>query len=409
MSQLSLIHALDGEQLMEDLEALAKIGDPGPGVNRIAYTPADKDGRKWIEAQMRALGMQVRTDALGSVIGLYPGAQPELAPIAMGSHTDTVPHGGKYDGALGVIAALACVRTLRDTNTQTRHPIEIIDFAAEEASMPGATFGSRGMVGKLPSNVLQQTAWDGETVESHLRAAGLDPAAISQAIRPRGALAAYLELHIEQGGILEKARLPMGIVKGIVGIRRYQLTFHGYANHAGTTPMDGRRDALVAAAPFIMAVRDVAVKRGIVGTVGTLQVFPNSANVIPARVELSVEIRALDETVLDDAEAELRGLAAQAGADVADVVRKPPVLSDPRVMNAFASVSQELGLPCREMASGAGHDAMCMADIAPEAMLFVPSVGGVSHSPDEYTRPEDCVNGARVLLGALLKLDAELD
>jgi N-carbamoyl-L-amino-acid hydrolase len=406
----STVLALDGEQLMDDLEQLAAIGGgTGKGINRVAYTPADRAGREWVENQMRALGMVVRVDALGNTIATYPGTDPSLRPIALGSHTDTVPDGGKYDGALGVLAALACVRTLHATGTQTRHPIEVINFAAEEATLPGGTFGSRGMVGTLTDEMMQQVAWDGQTAADHLRAAGYDPAQISQVARPVNSVAAYLELHIEQGGILDKAGIPIGVVLGIVGIRRYMVTFQGYANHAGTTPMADRQDALVKAAPFITTVRDVAIRHGIVGTIGTVYVYPGAPNVIPGQVDLTVEIRSLDDAILDRAAAELAEYAEKAGATFKEASNKSQVMSDPSLMDAFAAASDELGLAHRTIASGAGHDAMCMAEIGPEAMLFVPSRGGVSHSPDEYTEPEHCINGARVLLGALLKLDASLD
>ena len=257
--------------------------------------------------------------------------------------------------------------------------------------------------------MMQEAAWDGRPAVEHLKAAGYDPGQISQAARPVNSVAAYLELHIEQGGILDKAGIPIGVVLGIVGIRPLHATFQGYANHAGTTPMADRQDALVKAAPFIPMVRDVAVRHGIVGTIGTVHVHPGAPNVIPGQVDLTVEIRSLDDKLLDRAAAELAEHAAQLGATFHEASNKSQVMSDPRIMEALATASDDLGLAHRTMASGAGHDAMCMADLGPEAMLFVPSRGGVSHSPDEYTEPEHCVNGARVLLGALLKLDESLD
>jgi len=406
----NMVFALDGEQLLDDLEKLATFSEPGgKGINRIAYSRIDRAGREWIEAQMRALGMQVRVDAMGNTIGSYPGSDLSLAPIGMGSHTDTVRDGGKYDGALGVIGALAVVRTLHTAGVKTRHPIEIINFSAEEATLPGATFGSRGMVGALPANILEQLAWDGRPSAQHLQEAGYDPAAIADAVRPVGALAGYLELHIEQGGVLDEAGIPVGAVLGIVGIRRYEVTFHGYSNHAGTTPMASRRDALVLAAAFITRVNEMAVRRGMVGTVGSLQVYPDVANVIPGRVDLTFEIRSLDDSVLDAAAAELEAHLSSAGASFKEISHKTPVPSDAQVLAAVKAASDELGLKHQEIASGAGHDAMCIAKIAPMAMIFVPSQNGVSHSPDEYTEPQDCVNGARVLLGALLRLDATLD
>ncbi len=404
-----MVPVLDDKRLLQDLETLAQFGaSAGGGVNRVAYSPADQEARAWVEARMQEIGLEVRTDPAGNSIGLYPGQSPDLPPLALGSHTDTVPEGGRYDGALGVLAALTCVRALRAADVRLRHPVEVINFAAEEATMSSGTLGSQAMTGALEPAVVERPAWDGRPVADHLRAAGLDPVTITQAGRPRGSLAAFLELHVEQGGTLEAAGLPVGVVEGIVGIWRYRVTFLGYANHAGTTPMAGRRDALVMAAPFILAVRDIAINRGIVGTIGSLHLQPGAPNVIPGQVELSVEIRGLHETELEQVEAELAGQAQKAGARFDLVSRKPPVKSDPRLLAALVAACDELELPYRPMPSGAGHDAMSIAHIAPQAMLFVPSQGGVSHSPDEYTNPESCVAGARVLLAALLKLDESI-
>lgn len=401
---------IDGEQLLEDLENLAQFGaDPGGGLMRIAYSTEDQQARLWVVEQMQALGMTVRRDEAGNSIGLYPGTSPDLLPIALGSHTDTVPHGGRYDGALGVLAALACVRALNQAGVQLRHPVEVINFAAEEATMSSGTFGSRSMTGTLNVEDVDKAAWDGRPVAEHLRTADLNPAEITQALRPKGSLAAYLELHIEQGGLLEMEKTAIGVVEGIVGIRRYDVIFNGYANHAGTTPMKGRKDALVMAAPFISAVPQIATAHQIVGTVGIVTVHPGAPNVIPGRVELSLEIRGLHDSILDEAEAELAQFAAKQEGELRHVGYKEPTTSDPCLVDALVAACDELDLSYKRMPSGAGHDAMCMASIAPQTMLFVPSHNGVSHSPDEYTTPEDCVNGARVLLGALLRLDETLD
>jgi len=402
---------IDGEQLLDNLEALAQIGiDPNGGLSRIAYNAEDQQARAWVNEQIRGLGMTVQTDAAGNGISLYPGSVSDLKPIALGSHTDTVPNGGRFDGTLGVLAAMACVRALHEAKVKLRHPVEVINFASEEATMSGGTFGSRAMAGTLDTEAdIHKAAWDGQPVADHLRAAGLEPTALKQAIQAKGSLAAYLELHIEQGGSLEAAQISIGVVEGIVGIRRYEVVFQGYANHAGTTPMAGRQDALVMAAPFISVVPEVAVAHEIVGTIGQLKVHPGAPNVIPGKVEISLEIRGLHEDVLDKAETELARRVEQIGGMFQPVSIKVPVVSDPRLTDALAAACDELNLSYRRMPSGAGHDAMSIATICPQAMLFVPSQGGVSHSPDEFTESEDCVNGARVLLGALLKLDDILD
>jgi N-carbamoyl-L-amino-acid hydrolase len=396
---------LDSGRLLADLAALAQIGrGPDGALARVAYSPADQAGRAWVADQMRELGLRVRADAAGNTIGTYAGSA-DLPPIALGSHTDSVPAGGAYDGALGVVAALACVRALHAAGIRLRHPVELINFAAEEATMAGGTTGSQAMTGLFNPAILDKAAWDGRPVREHLVAAGLDPTTFASARRAPGSLAAYLELHIEQGDQLTAAGLPIGIVEGFVGIRRYAVTFQGYANHAGTTPMHRRQDALVAAAPLITFVRDLAVAHHIVGTIGTLTVQPGAPNVIPGRVELIVETRGLDSAVLDQVERRLEEQAREMGAQVSTVVSKPPVQSDSTVVGALATACEALGLGALRMPSGAGHDAMCMATICPQAMIFVPSQGGVSHSPDEYTTPEDCVNGARVLLAGLLRLE----
>ena len=400
---------IDGNRLVRDLETLAAIGaDAQGGVTRIAYSQEDREGREWVRAEFAALGLSETTDSAGNDTWVYPGTESGLAPIALGSHTDTVPNGGRYDGALGVLSALAAVRALYQENRCLRHPVEVINFAAEEATMSGATFGSRAMAGTLAPDVVNHRAWDSRTVADHLRDAGLDPDRVTAARRTDGP-AAFLELHIEQGRRLETQRKPIGVVEGIAGIRRYEVTVNGYANHAGTTLMQDRQDALVMAASYILQVKAVAEQHGIVGTVGKMDILPGSPNVIPGQVIINLEIRGLDEGVLDRAERQLEEEAGKLQAAFVQTSNKPPVDSDPLLVQALVAACEDNGYAYARMASGAGHDAMCMADLAPQAMLFVPSRNGVSHSPDEYTPPEDCVAGAQVLGTALLYLDGMLD
>ncbi len=404
-----LLPTVDGHRLLADLDLLARFGaSASGGVNRVAYGPEDLEGRRWLEAEMRSLSLEVRTDRAGNSIGSYPGQNSRLPPIAIGSHTDTVPEGGRYDGSLGVVAALACARALHESEVRLQHPLEVVNFAAEEATM-GGTIGSRAMAGIMDPSILRTQAWDGKEVADHIRAAGLDPDSLAEAQRPEGSLACFLELHVEQGSTLDAAGVPLGVVEGIVGIRRYAVRFDGVANHAGTTPMENRRDALIMAAPYILAVRDIAIAQGIVGTVGKLSLHPGAPSVIPGRVDLSVEIRGLDETRLDAAEAALSDTAAATAGEFSLISSKPAVRSDPRLLEELTTACKELGVEYRRLPSGAGHDAMCIAHIAPVAMLFVPSRGGISHALDEYTDPENCVTGARVLLHALMRIDALLD
>lgn len=401
---------LDGEKLLADLDHLAGIGaDPRGGVSRVAYSLADVEARAWVIDTMAGLGMQVRRDEALNVMGRYPGREASLKPIALGSHTDTVPNGGRYDGALGVVAALACVRSLHEAGVDLRHPVEVIDFAAEEATLGGGTLGSLAMTGRLQRGALMSAAWDGRPAAVHIRDAGLDPMSLGRAVRPKRCLAAYLELHIEQGGTLDAEGIPIGVVEGIVGIRRYLATFLGTANHAGTTPMPARRDALVMAAPFILGVRDAAVAAGLVGTVGAVRVEPGASNVIPGRVELEAEIRGLDEEALDRVEHQLSSLAERQGGQLKGTSAKAPVRSDSALVAAVEAACTYLGLAYRRLASGAGHDAMVIGEFTPQAMVFVPSRGGISHSPQEFTEPERCLDGGRVLLRALLEVDERLD
>lgn len=401
---------LDGERLLADLDHLAAIGaDPRGGVSRVAYSLADVEARAWVIDRMTELGMQVRRDEALNVIGRYPGREPVLKPIALGSHTDTVPHGGRYDGALGVVAALACVRALHTSGLQLRHPVEVIDFAAEEATLGAGTLGSLAMTGRLQRGALASRAWDGRDAAAHVRDAGLDPLSLGRAVRPKRCLAAYLELHIEQGSTLETEGIPIGVVEGIVALRRYVATFAGQANHAGTTPMAERNDALVMAVPLVLGVRDIALATEIVGTVGAVRVEPGASNVIPGRVELDAEMRGLDESAVDRAEEELRALADRLGGQLERFSAKGATRSDPSLVAAIEAACDDLGLAHRRMASGAGHDAMIIGEFIPSAMVFVPSSGGVSHSPDEFTEPEQCIDGGRVLLRTLLEVDERLD
>ncbi len=410
MSNLTAaLASLDGEELLADLEALGQIGrTPSGGLARLAFSPADQAGREWVRQRMAEVGLSVRVDPAGNSIGQLAGADPSLPPLVLGSHTDTVPDGGRFDGALGVLAGLAVVRSLRAAGLNLRHPLVVIDFTAEEATVAGGTFGSRALAGQLTPTALELPTWAGDSLAALLRTAGLDPAGLAAAAWAPGSVAAYFELHIEQGGRLEAQGIPIGLVEGIVGIRRYSATFRGAANHAGTTPMADRADALVMAAPLIGAVREVALAHGIVGTVGTVQVEPNAPNVIPGLVQLGLELRALDERLLDAAEHELGQRAAALGGSLARQSRKEPIHCDERLIAVIAQSCQELGLPALRMPSGAGHDAMCMAALGPVAMIFVPSIGGISHAPQEQTAPDHCIAGARVLLSATLSADAQL-
>lgn len=392
-------------QFLQDLTDLAQIGQqPDGAVHRVAYSPADTEARQWLNARLRQLGLDPQEDAAGNTSTIYTG-QADLPPIAIGSHTDTVPMGGAYDGSLGVVAALAVIEALHAADLRLRHPIELINFAAEEATMAGGTTGSQAMTGIFDMAILDKNAWDGRSVREHLVGADLVPEQIQNAERAVGSMAAFVELHIEQSNRLEQANLPVAIVDGFVGIRRYAVRFDGTANHAGTTPMAARDDALITAAPLIRFVRDVAVELGIVGTIGDFNVHPGAANVIPERVELTVEIRGLDDAILDQAEGIIREETGKLGGAFDPIVLKEVVPTAEPIQKAIASACAKLGLATLTMPSGAGHDAMNVQRLCPQGIFFVPSRDGISHSKDEYTSPEDCVNGARVYLETVLALD----
>jgi N-carbamoyl-L-amino-acid hydrolase len=397
---------LDATALARDLEWLGGFGtEPGAaGLHRLAFGAEDLRARAAIEDRMRELGMTVRRDSAGNTIGVRRGADPALPAIAIGSHTDTVPGGGRFDGALGVLTGLACVKALAGNRLTLRHDLEVINFAAEEATLGGGLFGSRAMTGQLPAAVAGLPAWGDSTVAARASEAGIDARALSDARRSDGALRAFLELHIEQGPVLEGGNIAIGIVERVVGIRAYTASFTGRPGHAGTTPMAGRDDALVKAAAFIGEVPGLAAA-GTVATVGTASVDPGASNVIPGHVALSLDIRGSDDHTLDAVEAALGDAAARNGGELSPRTATPPVAMSPALCSLAAKAAARRELTTLRLTSGAGHDAMCIAAITETALIFVPSRGGLSHCPDEYTEPALCGAGAQVLLDTLLELD----
>ncbi len=396
---------INPEKFWEDLEALAKFGrQPDGAIHRVAYSPIDGEARAWLKYRLRTMGLDPTDDAIGNTIAQYPG-QTDLPPIAIGSHSDTVPYGGAYDGALGVVAALAVVEALVTTEVTLRHPLAWINFAAEEATMAGGTMGSQGLTGQFNPALLDKTAWDGRPVREHFQAAGLDPKEIRVARRRKGSFAAFVEVHIEQSRRLEDRGIDIGIVDGFVGIWRFAVSFEGVANHAGTTPMDQRDDALIKAAPLIQFVRDMAIELGIVGTIGNFSVSPGSPNVIPNRVEAIVELRALDTRLLEQAQELLEAEVARLDGSCDVVIQKSPVKVDALIREAITVACDSLNFTHITMSSGAGHDAMVMSKLCPQGIFFIPSRAGISHSKDEFSTPEQCLTGAQVLLETVLRLD----
>ena len=411
--------AINAPRLNENLTALGQIGQDEFGMQRVAFSQFDVAGRDYVMELMQAAGMSVRIDAGGNIIGRVEGDSsggggPSLPAIMLGSHTDTVPSGGQYDGALGVIAAIEVVQALADAGHATRHPLEVVVFTNEEGTgFHRWLLGSRAVAGLWEAEDFAAVHDDGATLTSRLPDIGGNISRIADARRRPDELACYLELHIEQGPTLHRGGYPIGIVTGITGRSVYHVDIVGEANHAGTTPMALRRDAMSSAAQIALAVRRIAGEMEVcrVGTVGSMDVHPNAGNVIPGRVQMGVEFRDERMESLAAAEVELRRTAEEVAhaENVAITVtaqrNTPAVPISGNMQQLAAAAADSAGLAHVSLPSGAGHDAQAIASITPAAMIFVPSVGGISHAPAEYTTPEDCANGAQVLLNALLLAD----
>jgi N-carbamoyl-L-amino-acid hydrolase len=401
---------VNGERIMGHIFALAEFGkNPQGGVSRVAYSEADKQGREYVLSLMREAMLDVTIDAAGNLLGRRAGTSDSRPPMLIGSHIDTVPEGGNYDGVVGSMGAIEVAHILADNNVRLRHPLEVVIFQNEE----GGLIGSRAMDGQLTEKELGLVSRSGKTIRDGIKFIGGDPTKLASAARKQGDIAAYLELHIEQGNVLDSEKIKIGVVEGIVGINWWDVTIEGFANHAGTTAMNNRQDALLAAAKFIEAVNRIvtSVPGRQVGTVGRINALPGAPNVIPGKVLLSLEIRDLDATkikMLYDriyAEAQQIAAASKTRFDFQEINVNIPAPTDPHIRSLIAATARELGLSIRHLPSGAGHDAQDMARLGPVGMIFIPSVGGISHSPREFSHPEDIANGANVLLHTLLKLD----
>ena len=409
--------AINATRLNRTLDELGKFGETPDGMNRLAFSPADIASREYTLGLMRQAGLETRIDTAGNIIGRRAGADDSLPPIALGSHTDTVPLGGKYDGALGVMGAIEVIKTLDEQGHQTRHPIEAIVFTNEEGTrFHRWLIGSRAMAGLLEPEDLTAIDAEGVTLAQRMADIGGDLSRADEAARQPGDLAAYFELHIEQGPYLYRSGAPIGVVTGITGRAVFELEISGMSNHAGTTPMNERRDALAAAAKLVLQIQKMAAEDEIcrVATTGALDIQPNAVNVIPGRATVGIEFRDLDMAALDAAERELTRLARQAEQqDGVQIVINRFRFTDsvpiaPAMQEWVAEAAQRAGFDSERVPSGAGHDAQAIAAIAPMAMLFVPSVGGISHAIEEYSTPEACANGAQTLLELLLLADQRL-
>lgn len=402
---------VNAKRIEERIMKLAEFGiNSEGGMDRVAFSEADIQGRKYVISLMKEAGLNVRIDEAGNIIGRREGKDSNLPPIMFGSHTDTVPNGGKYDGALGVLGAIECAQIFQENGIKTRHPLEVVVFLDEE----GGVVGSRAMIGTLTQEAMEVVSHSGKTVRQGISALGGNPDKITKVIRKKGEIKAFIEIHIEQGATLETKKIDIGVVEGIVGIYWWTVTIEGYSNHAGTTPMDMRQDALLAAAHLIIATNQVAtsVPGRQVGTVGRIHAEPGAPNVIPGRVVMSLELRDLSadkvKSLFKKIEQEAQAIEEKTDTKITFSsidATSHPAPTDPSIRNYIAEAAKELGLSSLLMPSGAGHDAQDMAKITPTGMIFIPSVGGVSHSPKEYSRPEDLTNGVNVLLHTLLKID----
>jgi N-carbamoyl-L-amino-acid hydrolase len=407
---------VNAARLRERLEALSVFGRPAggsfaDGVSRYAYSDADVAGRAYVIKLIEGLGVKPRIDAAGNIFALRPGTNTALPPVLFGSHIDSVPNGGNFDGDLGSLGAIEVLQTLNESQVTLRRGIELVVWQNEEGyAFNNGLVGSRAAAGRLDAGELD-VVWNGMKKADAIRKIGGNPERIAEARRAPGSFACYLELHIEQGGTLERAGIPIGVVEGIVAIDRYDVEIRGFANHAGTTPMPDRQDALVAASMLTLAVNDTV--RGEpgrqVGTVGQLNVSPNVPNIVPGSVRMVVELRDLSTKKVamlgERIRLRAREIAAQTRTeiDMKLAAHHDAALATPDVQKSIEAACGKLGLKSQRLPSGAGHDAQMMALLGPMGMIFVPSVGGISHSPKELTRWEDCAQGAEVLLATALE------
>lgn len=409
---------VNGERIMARIAALAALTEPGRPYTRRAFTELFLDGRAWLRVEFEKAGLEVHIDAGANLIGERIGRGSGLGALMLGSHSDTVVGGGRFDGIAGVVAALEVAQVLHENGVELQHPLRIVDFLSEEPSDYGAScIGSRAMVGTLTAAMLAGTNGEGETLASALTRMGGDPAGLGRPLTGSDDIAAFLELHIEQGPVLESEGKPIGIVSGIVGIQRLAVAVTGRAGHAGTTPMGMRTDALVGAARIVELVWEAANEQAaelpFVATIGKFDVFPNGANVVPGKVEFVLEARSMDdrvtaaflERVTSAAGQVCESLALGFTAEVQSFA--PAVHCDPGIRTLLTEACQVRGHEFEELMSGAGHDAMQVAAVAPVAMVFVPCDAGISHNPAENAHQADLLAGAEVLLETVLMLDQQ--
>lgn len=408
---------VDREQLQRDFDALAALTEPGKPWTRRSFTPMFLQGRDYLTQRFAEEGLATHIDAAGNLIGRWVGSNPDAPKLMTGSHSDTVPSGGRFDGIAGILSGLAAIRAMRLSGYQPEHSIDLVDFLAEEPSEWGLScIGSRGMVGALTADHLAMVGPDSERLDDAVTRMGGVPGELAASVRKD--VAAFVEIHIEQGPVIEAEDIPLGIVSGIAGIGRVRLRLEGEAGHAGTVPMAMRADAGMAMARLMLALRDAAraeAEKGrghFTATIGVLKLEPNGANVVPGAAEAIVDIRAENDAAMDDYLEQIEVLATYAaaaeGCRVAATERLSrtfAVACDARLQKLIRDAADVHGLATRPLASGAGHDAAFVARIAPAAMIFVPSKGGISHAPEEWTDTEAIARAADVLALTLSTLD----
>jgi N-carbamoyl-L-amino-acid hydrolase len=409
---------VNSDRLNRSIYQLAEIGKlPNEGVCRLAFSAEDQLARQLVQSWMIEAGMTVRLDAAANIIGRYPGRLYGAPAIATGSHIDTVPVAGRYDGCLGVLAGIEMVRILNENEMRLHHPVEVIVFTDEERSV----IGCKAMAGEVKEGPDYYSRLDGTPIQTCLEKVGGDWSTIATAKRChldsrhewRSEIAAFIELHVEQGGVLEHSNRSIGVVDGIVGQYRFAVTVTGRMNHAGTTPMNMRKDALVAAAQVVLAVNRIAVETpgDQVATVGYLNVLPNATNTVAGKVDLRIDLRDLSQAHLEDLidlmTTEFAAIAQATDTEITmrETLHTLPTLAAPHIKDIIKQVCEEMDINYLCLPSRAGHDAQEIGRFTDMGMIFVPSKDGISHSQDEYTTPEDCALGANILLRTFLELD----
>ena len=404
-------YTVSKERLLKNLKKLSEFGiNKNNGNDRVAYSDYDVQAREYLKEYMKNLGLKVHVDYAANIIARKEGSNKKLRPIIFGSHIDAVPNGGHYDGPLGVISGIEALETILDNKIITSHPLELIIFTNEE----GGVFGSRALAGKLNNDALEIKTASGFTNGEGVDRLGGNQKRIFEVTKSSNDYHAFVELHIEQGNILNKNNIDIGVVTGIVGLKWWDVTITGFANHAGTTPMDERKDPMIAAADFILLVKKIIneIPGNQVGTVGKIEAYPGAPNVIPGEVKLSLEIRDLDESKIDflfrEIEKKAKIIASNNETTISFSsidINASPALMNEQIQSLIIDAANELNYSFKKMPSGAGHDAQDMAIIVPSGMIFIPSVDGISHSPKEFSSDEDVYKGANILLNTIIKLD----